>query len=149
MCLYWKPDCLVRTLQTLCEQIVVTGWKASSWQHTHIKICSILCRNVLICIQRKRKYDLSVSGILQLTINQDKSWSWNSRTHTGPSLRCSMASSHSFLLAVSSLINCFCCSESWKPSSTFICFKGGSSVEDKSCTKLINGRTHENTQKYK
>lgn len=32
------------TLQTLCEQIVVMGWKASSWQQTHMKICSILRR---------------------------------------------------------------------------------------------------------
>lgn len=35
------PGC---TLQTLCEQIVVMGWKASSWQQTHMKICSILRR---------------------------------------------------------------------------------------------------------
>lgn len=32
------------TLQTLCEQTVVMGWNASSWQHTHMKICSILRR---------------------------------------------------------------------------------------------------------
>ena len=41
--------CSVRTLQTLCEQMVVMGWKASSWQHTHMKICSILRRKFFIC----------------------------------------------------------------------------------------------------
>lgn len=41
----------VRTLQTLCEQTVVMGWKASSWQHTHMKICSILRRKFFSCRQ--------------------------------------------------------------------------------------------------
>ncbi len=45
----------VRTLQTLCEQTVVMGWKASSWQHTHMKICSILRRKFLKCTQEKTR----------------------------------------------------------------------------------------------
>lgn len=45
-----------RTLQTLCEQIVVMGWNASSWQQTHMKICSILRRKFFYtCADRKRK----------------------------------------------------------------------------------------------
>lgn len=83
-------------LQTLCEQTVVMGWKASSWQHTHMKICSIF----------RRKF--------------------------GPSLRCPMASSQSFLLAVSSRINCCCCSDSWKVSSIFTFLEGGSDAGDNS-----------------
>lgn len=52
--------------------------------------------------------------------------------HTGPSARCPMASSQSFLLAVSSRINCCCCSDSWKVSSIFNRFEGGSATGDES-----------------
>lgn len=51
---------------------------------------------------------------------------------TGPSLRFPMASSQSFLLAVSSLISCFCCSDSWKVSSIFTRLEGGSAAGDDS-----------------
>lgn len=44
----YKRRCSVHTLQTLCEQTVVMGWKASSWQHTHMKICSILRRKFFL-----------------------------------------------------------------------------------------------------
>lgn len=48
--------------------------------------------------------------------------------HTGPSLRFPMASSQSFLLAVSSRISCCCCSDSWKVSSIFTRLEGGSAA---------------------
>lgn len=51
---------------------------------------------------------------------------------TGPSLRFPMASSQSFLLAVSSRISCCCCSDSWKVSSIFTRLVGGSATGDKS-----------------
>lgn len=51
---------------------------------------------------------------------------------TGPSLRFPMASSQSFLLAVSSRISCFCCSDSWKVSSIFTRLEGGSAAGDDS-----------------
>lgn len=47
---------------------------------------------------------------------------------TGPSLRFPMASSQSFLLAVSSRISCCCCSDSWKASSIFTRLDGGSAA---------------------
>ncbi len=52
--------------------------------------------------------------------------------HTGPSLRFPMASSQSFLLAVSSRISCCCCSDSWKVSSIFTLLEGGSAAGDDS-----------------
>lgn len=52
--------------------------------------------------------------------------------HTGPSLRFPMASSQSFLLAVSSRISCCCCSDSWKVSSIFTRLEGGSATGDDS-----------------
>lgn len=62
-----------RTLQTLCEQIVVMGWNASSWQQTHMKICSILRRKFFytragqkekICYSCKNNLD-GATGVIQ------------------------------------------------------------------------------------
>lgn len=43
------------TLQTLCEQIVVMGWNASSWQQTHMKICSILRRKFFYTYAERKR----------------------------------------------------------------------------------------------
>ena len=46
---------LEHTLQTLCEHAVVIGWNASSWQHTHMKICSILRRKFFTQMEKDGK----------------------------------------------------------------------------------------------
>lgn len=58
--------------------------------------------------------------------------SGSTEMHTGPSPRFPMASSQDFLLAVSSLINCCCCSDSLKASSIFKRLEGGSTAGDDS-----------------
>lgn len=62
------------TLQTLCVQTVVMGWNASSWQHTHMKICSILRRKFFQVLQQRRDKRESVLCLLCMLLCCDFKW---------------------------------------------------------------------------